>query len=216
MKLAAIKNMKHWGIPIFFESVGVVIFSAGLLYYIFLVRIPRTGEKLTREFVERLLFRWGVSARIMTTGGVLILIGFISLLVVITATLVLKKEFKGFPLSALSRGRNSIIGKFKRYLLLTVPFVILILFHFVNHPINKKITVVHFGCGCPKLDGSYDFDANCFNAVLWTVVLFASVFLWTYFSKDVFKNATRLFLILTGIWMLMCLAMKLYSESFWL
>ncbi len=152
----------------------------------------------------------------MTTGGIFLFIGLITMLVIILTTLITKKELGGLVFVSLQKKLNPRVFLFVKYLMLIVPFCVPVLFNFFYQPINKNITVKHFGCGCPNLDGSYGFDSNDFNMILWMPVLFISILLWTLLAKQVFKNKTKVWAILGGIYVLTLMSLRFYGRSIWL
>jgi hypothetical protein len=68
-----------------------------------------------------------------------------------------------FVSAVLAREAGNLLG-------LAAPFLLPPGVHLAYQPVNAAWTVKAFGCGCPPLDGSRRFDANCFNGVLWLVV----------------------------------------------
>jgi hypothetical protein len=208
--------MKKWAIPIGFETAGTVVFFSGLLYYIFFVMLPEPHPEITKELLEKYYFQKEISEKIMITGGIFLFIGLITMLVIILVALITKKELGGLIFVSLEGKLNSYVLILIKYLMLVVPFFIPVLFNFFYQPINKNITVKHFGCGCPSLDGSYGFDSNDFNYILWMPVLFISILLWTFLAKQVFKNKTKVWVILGGIYILTFLSLRFYGRSYWM
>jgi len=157
----------------------------------------------------------------MTFGGMFLVIGLVTLLASTFVDWIKDKESDESPFPKRSRWLNSTARTVMIYIMLGIPFIIPIAFHLLYQPINKKITVEHFGCGCPQLGLhlsriSRSFDANCLNAILWVPILFIFISLWVYFVKQVFKRRVRLWFVPMGIYLFIILSLRLYSRSCWL
>jgi hypothetical protein len=68
----------------------------------------------------------------------------------------------------------------------------------VYQPINQEWTVKRFGCGCPSLDGSYHFNANDFNAIVWGVIAVVCTTCWILAARRLFPDRTRRQLCFAG------------------
>jgi hypothetical protein len=207
--------MKKWAIPIGLEAAGTAVFLSGLLYYIFFVMLPEPRPEITKELLEKYLFQKEISTKVMTAGGIFLFIGLITMLAIILTALITKKELSGPVFKSLHTKLNSRVFIFVKYLMLIVPFCVPVLFNFFYQPINRNITVKHFGCGCPNIDGSYGFDSNDFNMILWMPVLFTSILLWTFLAKQFFKKKTKVWAILGGIYILTLMSLRFYGRSIW-
>jgi hypothetical protein len=208
--------MKRWKTSICFEAGGLAVFFIGLLYHMFLGTIPFSDPDLTAELIQRYSFHQEVGAKVMVLGGIFIVIGLITMLVAITRALIEKKEIVVLPLSASSRKLDSTYGVLIKYSSLVIPFTIPFVFSSVYKSINSNIIVKHFGCGCPKLDGSHGFNANSFNAIVWAFLVYIVIYLWTTLVAQVFKGRVQLWLAPIGICILLFLGVKFYARSMWL
>ena len=212
--------MKKSRIPIISEVTGAVIVVIGLLYYIFIVCLPYSRQRPAKQLVQNSIYHQGISEEIVTFGGIFLVIGLVTLLVSIFADLIKDKESDESPFPKRARMASLTAGTVVAYIMLAIPFIIPITFHLLYQPINKEITVEHFGCGCPQLGLqlsriSRSFDANCLNAILWVPILFISISLWVHFVKQMFNRRVGPWFVLIGICLFMILSLRLYSRSFW-
>lgn len=109
--------------------------------------------------------------------------------------------------------------KLLRQVSLPVPFIFIPLLGWMYEPINRAWTVEHFGCGCPRLDGSTPYNANYFNLVLWLLVLIITLFIWLgLFRPEARGLKSRTYLLVNGVGiaMLAYLAFQQYMRGFWL
>lgn len=106
-----------------------------------------------------------------------------------------------------------------KYLSLTIPFLLPWCFFYLYDPINCNWTVKRFGCGCPKLDGSYTFNANHFNLCLWCgfFALFTTLWVWRY--EKIFSPwppVERSYIGSAGVTVLMFLSLVFCGRGMWL
>jgi cation transporter-like permease len=208
--------VKGWKTSICFEAGGLAVFFIGLLYHMFLGTIPFSDPDLTAELIQRYSFHQEVGAKVMVLGGIFIVIGLITMLVTIVRAIIKKKEIVILPLPTLLGKLDSTYGMLLMYFLLVIPFTIPFAFYSVYKSINSNIIVKHFGCGCPNLDGSYGFNANNFNAIVWAFIVYIIIFLWTTLVTQIFKSRANLWLVPTGIIILIFLGVRFYARSMWM
>jgi hypothetical protein len=101
--------------------------------------------------------------------------------------------------------------KFKKIIFVVLPFLAPVLAYFIYDPINTNWTVKKFGCGCPSIDGTYGFDANDFNMILWFLILSLCVGFWYFQTK---KVTSYKFLI--GLILILIICIKCFASGFWL
>ncbi len=102
-----------------------------------------------------------------------------------------------------------------RWLHLPIPFAAQLLLRHLYEPINEEWTVVNFGCGCPRLDGTTGFNANHFNLILWSII-FLLLTTWLVRLCVIVYPEVRYWLLLSGLPVLLMLCLKAYAEGYWL
>jgi hypothetical protein len=107
------------------------------------------------------------------------------------------------------RDKKSLLMKMKRILYYTLPFLLPIILYFIYNPINTNWTVKKFGCGCPNIDGSFRFNANYFNTILWFIIMGICIWIW---RKQMAKRQT----FLIGLFFVVLICMICFSRGFWL
>jgi len=102
----------------------------------------------------------------------------------------------------------------KLMVLLAVPTLLEI----VYAPINRSWTVKTFGCGCPPLDLSFRFNANHFNAIVWSVIAATCTSLWVWQVRKEFKQTPRTFQLLLdiGVVIIIGTCMRGFGVGYWL
>jgi hypothetical protein len=208
--------MKRWTTSMCFEAGGLAVFLIGLLYHLFLGTIPMPDPDLTPELIQKYLFHQEAGAKVMVLGGIFIVIGLITMLLTIIIALIKKKEIVALPLSASLGKLDSTYGILIKYFLLVIPFTIPFAFYSFYKPINSNVIVEHFGCGCPNLASSYDFNANNFNAIVWALIVYIIIFLWNTLVSQIFKGRVKSWLVPIGICVLIFLGVKFYARSMWM
>jgi len=103
-----------------------------------------------------------------------------------------------------------------RVMALCAPFLAPNVFDVVYDPINRDWTVATFGCGCPDLDGTDRFDANEFNAVLWTLVFSASAFTWWVGCHAIVQSESPVTLVGFPIGGIAWMCVYHYARGIWL
>lgn len=207
-------------ITVCFEFVGMFLLASGIAYYILFVQLPEPRQKFTEEVLEKIHFHWNVSAIIIITSGILVALGLVILLLSLVTVLISTEKKEITPLSKSPDLRKYCLRFILTRALFILPFLIPITFNFLYQPINENITVKHFGCGCPKIvsDVSYfiDFNANHLNIILWGIVLFISIFLWTNLTTQIERKMVRNWMTFLGIFVLLVLCCRFLALSTWM
>ena len=102
-----------------------------------------------------------------------------------------------------------------RRLLLPLPFAVPPVVHAMYEPINRDWTVKRFGCGCPQIDGTWPFNANDFNLILWILVLSACTCAFVVAVRHGVRK-WRYEIIGVGFAVLLALCLKMYGRECWL
>lgn len=100
--------------------------------------------------------------------------------------------------------------------LLALPFLLPIASYYTYQPINEAWTVRQFGCGCPPLDGSWRFNANHFNAILFAIVGGLSIWCWTFATGRAFSRQVRANLYFIGVVVVVLVTLKMLAQATWL
>lgn len=106
-----------------------------------------------------------------------------------------------------------------KWLLLPIPFLVPVAFHFAYQPINESWTVKRFGCGCPALDGSFRFNANDVNSLLWLGILAVCIVGWVSIVSRLFVHDLdkwRVQVMIIGILGLVLLSARMWALEGWL
>jgi len=189
-------NMRKWMTANTVEVLGVFVFLLGNGFYFF----------FAKRSIDNFSFYWDVSTFTMLAGGVFILLGLIGLYCRIFSLL---DSSCGDV-----KGRRS-VGVM--LVLLIIPFVIPVIFHYPYIPINENIIVKEFGCGCPNIDGSAKyFDANVYNLIVWLVVLFVSGIFWFNGICRINNYWVRFWVTIVGTAILPLLPARFYILWVWM
>jgi hypothetical protein len=97
-----------------------------------------------------------------------------------------------------------------------VPWAVPFLCYAAYQPINSGWTVKKFGCGCPSLDGTYHFNANDFNAILWGAILVGCLLWWIPSARRVFPQKIRFPGCFFGALALVWIGLKMWARCGWL
>jgi hypothetical protein len=109
----------------------------------------------------------------------------------------------------------------RRYRVATIisfllPFVVPFVCSAAYEPINREWTVKKFGCGCPGLDGTYHFNANDFNAILWGIILVACLSWWVPAARSFLPDKVRRPGCVFGGFVLICICLKMWARGVWM
>ena len=110
-------------------------------------------------------------------------------------------------------------GRVVRRIGLVLPFVSPFVVHAMYQPVNERWTVKRFGCGCPPLDGSWRFNANDFNLILWVGVALAAVVAWGVALRAEFpaRGATAYPpVLIAGILLLLWICASRFAKETWM
>jgi hypothetical protein len=98
-----------------------------------------------------------------------------------------------------------------------LPFALPFLFNVAYDPIDENWTVKTFGCSCPNLDGTYRaFNANHFNAIVWTIVLCCSAYAWSWLCRRIVLPKPPWGVIVLPVIVVAFICLRHYARGFWL
>jgi hypothetical protein len=110
-------------------------------------------------------------------------------------------------------------GRALRRVCLALPFVSPFVVHALYQPINERWTVKQFGCGCPPLDGSWRFNANHFNTILWAGVALSATVAWGIALRPEFPArgpSAYPPILMAGIGLLLWICAGRWAKEIWL
>lgn len=103
------------------------------------------------------------------------------------------------------------------FLSFVLPFAVPFVSYAAYQPINHDWTVEHFGCACPRLDGTYrPFNANHFNAILWGGVLIGCLSWWIPSARRVLPQTVRMPGCLAGGVVMTWICVAMWLRCGWL
>jgi hypothetical protein len=100
-----------------------------------------------------------------------------------------------------------------KWLILAIAIAAPLVFRAAYQPIDATWTVQTFGCGCPPLDGSFRFNANHFNAIVWLTLLATCTFPWVVAAV---RRDIPLAAAMVGMIAVIYLCLHGYGSGIWL